>query len=67
MAESQKTGRNLQVATTVGLARFGLLVGSLYFNPVFYARLAAVFAGFASREVFSCNIDNCSNHLLCWS
>jgi phosphatidate cytidylyltransferase len=52
MADIQKTGRNLQVATTVGLALFVVLVGSLYFNPVFYALLASVFAGFASREVF---------------
>jgi phosphatidate cytidylyltransferase len=52
MADIQKTGRNLQVATIVGLALFAVLVGSLYFNPVFYALLASVFAGFASREVF---------------
>jgi phosphatidate cytidylyltransferase len=52
MAESQKAGRNLQVATIVGLALFAVLVGSLFFNPVFYAFLAAIFAGFASREVF---------------
>jgi phosphatidate cytidylyltransferase len=52
MADIQKTGRNLQVATIVGLALFVVLVGSLYFNPVFYALLASVFAGFASREVF---------------
>jgi phosphatidate cytidylyltransferase len=52
MADIQKTGRNLQVATIVGLALFAVLVGSLYFNPVLYALLASVFAGFASREVF---------------
>jgi phosphatidate cytidylyltransferase len=52
MAENQKAGRNLQVATIVGLALFAVLIVSLYFNPVFYALLASVFAGFASREVF---------------
>lgn len=52
MAETEKAGRNLQVATTVGLLLFAVLIGSLYFNPVFYAILAAIFAGFASREVF---------------
>lgn len=52
MSSTEKAGRNLQVATFVGLALFGVLIGSLYFNPVFFALLAAIFAGFASREVF---------------
>lgn len=52
MEKTEKAGRNLQVATVVGLALFALLIVSLYFNPVFFAFLAAVFAGFASREVF---------------
>lgn len=52
MTKTEKAGRNLQVATIVGLALFAILIGSLYFNPVFFAFLAAIFAGFASREVF---------------
>lgn len=52
MSETGKSGRNLQVATTVGLGLFFLLIASLVYDPVFYAFLAALFASFASREIF---------------
>lgn len=52
MSVSQvKTGRNLPLATAVGLALLAILIASLWFNRWAFALLVAVAGGLAAREV----------------
>lgn len=50
---SVNTGRNLPVATAVGLLLLGLIIASLAFNPAAFAVLAAFIGMFAARELLA--------------
>lgn len=47
------TGRNLPVATVVGLAMMAAIVGSLYYAPLVFACLAAFMGAMAARELLA--------------
>ena len=49
------TGRNLPVATAVGLLLLGTIVASLAYNPEVFAYLTAAIGVLAARELMSFN------------
>lgn len=51
--KSINTGRNLPLATAVGLGLLGLVIGSLYFERWFFATLAAIAGFLSARELLN--------------